>query len=153
MRAILIDPFERTIEEVETRKGARTLDELYRLLRVEDIDHVRLTDGCPREDVWVDGEGLFKPDQRYFKLDTYLMPLAGRGLVLGTDYDGESIGTKMTLSEARRRFGWVRPDLRYVRTDTTRDTINHPVFGKMDSIVHTPVFRTGDGTLIKEWRD
>ena len=35
----------------------------------------------------------------FFRIETYEQPLAGKGLVLGTDDDGNSVEPKISLSE------------------------------------------------------
>ena len=47
------------------------------------------------ETLYVDDEGLYAENQRFFTWDGYPKPLAGRGLILGTDEEGESIDTDM----------------------------------------------------------
>lgn len=85
MRAILIDPFTRTVSDVDTGAG---LDDLYDILKVELITVVNLGKGHA---LILDDEGLMKPkeEQEYFHLRGAQQPFAGRGLVLGDNY-GES---------------------------------------------------------------
>lgn len=106
MRAILIDPFERTVTEVEFNGDWRSIKE-------------HIGNGCdlfwtgprlPNEDtVYVDDEGLFKSDQEFFQFSDYPEPLAGRGLVLGTDERGDSVEVKSTLEEIRELVTFVIP--------------------------------------------
>jgi hypothetical protein len=51
----------------------------------------------------VDDEGLLKPQEGFFIYEGYRQPLAGNGLVLGTDEEGESVDPKMTLEELKSR--------------------------------------------------
>jgi hypothetical protein len=101
MKAYLIDPAERSVREVET---TGELDSLYELLGCDLVDAVRLDD-C---DVWIDDEGLFKPEPRFFSFtDPNVPPLAGRGLVLGVDDEGNCTEPKPSLDEIAKRVMFV----------------------------------------------
>lgn len=96
--AILIDPFTRTVTQVEWnghyKQIAELIDcQLYDVARIN-----RNGDG-----IFVDDEGLLKGEQNFFVFDGYPNPLAGKGLLLGTDAEGNSITPHITLDEARRR--------------------------------------------------
>lgn len=139
MRAFLIDPYESEITEV-VFSGKYT--HIYELIGQDCFDTVRIN----REGdvVYVDDMGLSRPDQRFFRLDSYPQPLAGKGLVLGVDYDGDSVAPKISLSELKRIVSWVRPDLRFVGEQTTEGEEDHPIFGKVRTIRRTPIFKVGD---------
>ena len=112
MRAILIDPFARTITEVEHNGDYR---EIYKLLShetmpVDCFDCVRLDDG---DAIYVDDEGLLKPCKAFFVLHTphgMNGPYAGKGLVLGSDDEGESASAKMPLSKLQDAIQFVSRD-------------------------------------------
>lgn len=152
MRGYLIDPFEKKIEVVEVSGGKSHLSEIYAAIGRDCFDVIRVGS----VDVgYVDDEGLFRADQRYFTLPSYSQPLAGKCLVLGVDFEGSSASVEMSLSELKGQVQWVRPDLRFVREDETSGEIDHPVFGKMHSIVRTPIFADRDGNEFRadELRD
>lgn len=91
MKGILIDPFERKVSEVELTGDYK---EIYKHIHCDTFDAVRIENG---DACFVDDNGLFmKPknqdEQRYFMLSNYYPePLAGYGLVLGTNSEGESV--------------------------------------------------------------
>ena len=96
MKAYLIDPFEKSINEVEY---SGDYQDIYKLINADLFDVVYMDDGIG---VFVDDEGLFKDNQAFFQVG-YAM-LAGRGLVLGTDDEGESISPKISLKDLAKKI-------------------------------------------------
>jgi hypothetical protein len=96
MRAILIDPKAKTITEVEYTGDYKNINEHIEaeLFTVVGIDHYENED---RESLFVDDEGLYKEDQYFFLWNGYDQPLAGKGLILGYNAEGESIATSLGL--------------------------------------------------------
>lgn len=92
MNAYLIDPFEKTLTEVEYNGDFR---EICRLIDAQVFDLARLPNG---DAIYVDDEGLFKRNE-FFKHKGYGNPLAGKGLVLGCDEQGDSTSPSCTLDE------------------------------------------------------
>jgi hypothetical protein len=96
MRGILINPFSKTVSEVEYSGDYNHISEL---LDCEIYTLIRLA----RDEVlFIDDEGLIvdKP-QAFFAYKGYLQPLAGLGLVLGTDPEGETVATMLTVDQVR----------------------------------------------------
>ena len=102
MKGVLINPFDRTIKEVTLAKED-ILEQIYTLLKCTCIDAVGV---IPLHSLYVDDEGLFKGEQRYFDI-TYNKTshtLAGRALLVGYDDEtGDSIscneGSDLVLHE------------------------------------------------------
>jgi hypothetical protein len=96
MRAILIDPFTRTVSEVET--SAELLD-MYDLLQVDCITVVRVD---PGHAMILDDEGLLKSKdvQTYFRLKGGHQPFAGRAMILGDKY-GDNRDASLSLEEVK----------------------------------------------------
>lgn len=108
MRALLIDPKTQTIAET-TYTG--DYKHIYTLIESSLFDVVRLGDK-EENTIFVDDEGLINgkadPDVcGMFRVDgdnpAYL---AGKGLMLATDSDGESVGTTMPLETLRERIAF-----------------------------------------------
>lgn len=103
MRGILIDPFNRTIEEIET---TGKLPEIYSMLGVEliTIVHIGETDV-----LFLDDEGLFvdRHEQEYFQWAGASQPFAGKGLIVGTDEDGDSTDAEISLEEVNGKVSWI----------------------------------------------
>lgn len=103
-KAILIDPHSQTVQSVEWNGHYQ---HIYKLIDCECYDVARINkhgDG-----VFVDDEGLFKEEQAFFLVDGYPQPLAGKGLVLGVDTEGESVEPKVTLERIADTIRWVLP--------------------------------------------
>lgn len=116
MKAILIDPYSafenigdgllqitphRAVREIEIESG---IDAIYEALSTEQnpvtcFDVCRIADG---DGIFVDDEGLLKPCDHFFIWKDYPQPLAGRGLILGCDEEGNSVAPRVTLEEARK---------------------------------------------------
>lgn len=96
MRAILIDPFTRSINEVDTDAS---LDDIYALL---DIDTLTVVKYDSDNALLLDDEGLLKDKevQEYFWLSGCIQPFAGRGLLIGDKY-GENRATDIDVAEVR----------------------------------------------------
>lgn len=111
MKAYLIDPEARSITEVDY---SGNYQHIYDLIGADAFDCARL---YPNGDAaFIDDEGLFK-DPKFFWLHRYYGgPIAGRGLVLGCDGDGESVSPQVQLSDLRN-------DVMFVTDEQLRDWI------------------------------
>lgn len=95
MKAYLIDPFEKSISEVEY---SGDFNDIYKLINADLFDVAYIDD---KLGVFVDDEGLFKDNQEFFQVG-YAM-LAGYGLVLGTDDEGNSISPNISLKDLAKK--------------------------------------------------
>lgn len=103
IRAYLIDPFNETVSEV---KYSGDYQDIYKLIDCETFTCVELNEHG--DTVFVDDEGLVNGRyQDFFKLRGYPSPLAGKGLVLGTNEDGESVEPKMSLEALREQVQFI----------------------------------------------
>lgn len=92
MKAFLIDPKTKTIQEVEYDGDYRHIYELGEFGCFEVVYFNTAGDS-----VFVDEEGMFKEDRHFFIIEGYPQPLAGKGVVLGCDEDGETVAPTVTL--------------------------------------------------------
>lgn len=92
MHAVLIDPYKEEITDVDYNGDYK---QIYEHIKADCFTLVRLLDN---DDVFVDDEGLLKvtKDTKFFMLKDYPQPLAGYGLILGNDKEGESIAAHHT---------------------------------------------------------
>ena len=108
-KAILINPFNKTIEMVEYDFGGSYLQ----------ISHLIGTEECVKplfqaididgtNSIYIDEEGLYRETQAYFMWEGYHQPLQGKGLILGTDWEGEgeSIPTTLSLDEVKEKVSF-----------------------------------------------
>lgn len=109
MKAILIDPFKQSITEVDY---SGDYQDIYKLIDCDTFTIApisRLGDA-----IFVDDIGLFKPDQAFFKHAKYPQPLAGKGLILGCDEEGETVEPTVSLAD-------VISAVRFVTIDEIRE--------------------------------
>ena len=101
MKAILIDVKNQEIKEVE---HDNTLQNIYDLIDCRVFDVVRIDDV---NSIFVDDEGILK-DNLYFEYSGSgrVFQLAGNGLILGVDDEGDSTSPTLTVEdvEGKVRF-------------------------------------------------
>jgi len=102
MRAILIDPFTQTIEEVDYSGDYK---DIYGLIQCDLFTTVYLPNTSD-DTLFVDDEGLYVENQKFFKISGFHQPLAGCGLLLGTDKEGESTDCMSTVEEVKAIVTW-----------------------------------------------
>jgi uncharacterized membrane protein len=100
VHAVLIDPATQTISNVDYNGQ---IEHMYKLLNV---DVVEVVDMGAEGDLWVDEEGLFKvtPATMFIVSDLLHQPIAGRGLILGVNADGETIAAPHDADYYRDKF-------------------------------------------------
>lgn len=96
-KGYLINAEARTITEVEVGDYKT----IYPLLgtSLKQVDGFTIV-GIEQDDsIYVDDEGLLgiTIDTTFFLCNSYMQPLAGNGLVMGTNEEGESVNPKNTL--------------------------------------------------------
>lgn len=96
MKAIKINPWDKTIKEIEI---GDSLQDIYDNLQAQAFDLIRIDYS---NWIYVDDMGLYKQDQAFFVWDGYPQPLAGYGLVLG---DQES--TTWTVANVQEKVTWL----------------------------------------------
>lgn len=96
MKAYLIDSENKTISEtsVDSWKDIAPAigADLFTTITIENNDTL-----------YVDDEGLLKPQENFFLYAGYDQPLAGNGLVLGTTGEGESTDPKNSIEFIRSK--------------------------------------------------
>ncbi len=103
MKAFLIDPFTKTITEVEHNGDYK---QIYQLIGADCFDCARINEHG--DSIFVDDEGLLRdPVSPMFEHIGYPQALAGKGLVLGCNDEGEAIKPTTTLDELRQHVSWV----------------------------------------------
>jgi hypothetical protein len=138
MRAIVINSKERTIKSDYT---VETYRDIYRLGGFSLFTGIQLT---PTETLFIDDEGLLHGETNYFILNgpefVYAQPLAGNGVILGVDAEGESVDSKLCLSQLHTNVKFKR--LRCLGfTPGGEREIDHPIFGKTTEIdTGRPIF-------------
>jgi hypothetical protein len=94
MKAFLIDPRAQSITEVEHDDS---LENIYELIQATLFDVVRINNAG--DVIYVDDEGLFR-DGCFFMVEGIPSPIAGNGLVLGTDHQGRTVAPTLESVES-----------------------------------------------------
>jgi hypothetical protein len=99
MKAILIDVENREVKMVEVEKGIHAI---YEKINCDCFTVVSLEN---EDAIFIDDEGLLKLSEtsKFFFIEGYHQPLAGNGLILGTDEEGESVDAKSSLEDIKNR--------------------------------------------------
>ena len=102
MKAILIDVKTQEIKEVE---HDNTLQNIYDLIDCRAFDLVRIDDV---NSIFVDDEGILK-DNLYFEYSgsENVFKLAGNGLILGVDDEGNSISPTLTIEDVKGKVNFL----------------------------------------------
>lgn len=119
MRAFLIDPAARTVEQLDNHQGwpHQAISDAIQTLRISGAPlypEQRLGDR-----VWVDDEGFLEAGRPVFFLGEYAMPLAGRGLVLGLNQAGENRVPSISIEDLRK-------EVYFTNLETTATPRNTP---------------------------
>ena len=102
MQAILIDTPNQTIEIVDYSGDYK---DIYALLGCDLFTTVYL-EGVGEDTLYVDDEGLYVENQVFFGIAGCPQPLAGRGLILGTDDEGDSTDCTSSLDTIKKMVTW-----------------------------------------------
>jgi len=102
MKAILIDVITQEVKEVE---HDNTLQNIYGLIDCRVFDVVRIDDV---NSIFVDDEGILK-DNLYFQYSgsNGIFQLAGNGLILGVDDEGNSISPTLTVEDVKSKVNFL----------------------------------------------
>jgi len=57
--------------------------------------------------IYIDDEGLYNNFEGGFIMEDWYCPLVGNAIILGTDYEGESIDAQSTIEEIEKSIKWV----------------------------------------------
>lgn len=101
IHAILIDPYFKKIEEIEYSGDWK---DIKKLLQCDIFTTVYMPDTT--DNIFVDDEGLYVENQKYWQFAEYPQALAGMGLVLGCDDAGNSVSCESTLEQVKAMIEW-----------------------------------------------
>ena len=132
--AYLIDPKSKAVTRVDFDGS---MPKLYELLECSMFEMVALPAG---DCMCLDEEGLLHGPFHAFSLIGRLdQRFAGRGLVVGSTRDGEFADPRVTMGVLADNIHW--HDTRFTATiRTVEKTINHQIFGEMQSFTNVPVY-------------
>ncbi len=107
MKAIKINPFDQSITEIEL-PDATDIDAIYSALSHTDAGiSVSMFDvfrfgGDVLDVIYIDDDGLYMDGQMFFRVG--MQPLAGIGILVGTDSQGNTISPSISLEHVRYLF-------------------------------------------------
>ena len=99
MKALLIDSKNRMISQIEIGEHFTEISKAIGC-EVFAAPHIMKNN----DTLYCDDEGLLKNPEHFFLLDSYPQPIAGNGLILGCDDEGESVDVSMSLIELSSRI-------------------------------------------------
>lgn len=111
MKAILINASNRTVTEVEYDGNFRNLQ---KLIGCDCFTLAPLNSENAADDVslFVDDEGLLKAPEEFFHIaGVTLYPLAGNGVILGVDYEGNSVDSPVDVADIESRIVFLNRSL------------------------------------------
>ena len=105
MRSIIINPYDRTISEIDHDGDLRTM---YETIKCDGVGMVRVNrraDGSG-DVLWLDDDGLLIEGKPIFIWEGYKHPLAGIGLIMGVNDEGENAPAGIALNSVREQVRW-----------------------------------------------
>jgi hypothetical protein len=108
VKGFLIDPLALRITPIELPGQSRdNLATMYKAIGCDLVEVVYLNN--KRDGVFVDEEGLLKGPTDFFYIEGTHQPLAGRGVVVGCDEEGETVSAQAVTLE------WLRENTAFVK--------------------------------------
>jgi hypothetical protein len=108
IKGFLIDPKTLQITEFTLPGKSRdNLNAMYKAIGCELVEVVYLN--AKRDGVFVDEEGLLKNPTEFFYIEGTHQPLAGRGVVVGCDEEGETVSAQAVTLD------WLRANTAFVK--------------------------------------
>lgn len=149
MRAILINPYQRTITEVvdpdlqaDTRRQYRAI---YRHLTepgIHAVDLFSIIQIEEAESMFVDDEGLMGAGHHCFQIWGRGAPIAGRALIMGFDHRGDNASSRMTIDAVEKTVTFMNSETTGELAPFRRAYIDHPRLGRILSYIGgRPVLR------------
>lgn len=108
MRAILVDPIAKTVTEVDCSGHIHDVDGVPGIYTLTDVNILTVVMLTHRnlETMYLDDEGLLK-ENHFFLFGEYPQPLAGKGLILGTDDSGDCAPSALSVEYVKSRVAFL----------------------------------------------
>lgn len=115
MKAILIDPHSETISEVVYSGDWKSI-KLW--IDADTFDCAYIDN---QDVLYLDDEGLFRADVKFFYIAGAAQPFAGKALVLGSTDDGDTVGVNVSVETLRQ-------NVRFMDAQTVRQLASMGAF-------------------------
>lgn len=101
----LIDPETRTVTEVPVKGNYQAI---YPIIDASTftVAPVIVDDEYSTDGIYLDDNGMFSTGKRVWYTTLYPEPLIGKGLVMGTDDEGESVSPAIDIETVRASIRW-----------------------------------------------
>lgn len=112
MKAYLIDPFTRTVTEVQRPEGEDMRRHLGPVDHVEAVAVAQV--GFVVLTLYVDDGGVYRDPQAWFRIGPFPEPIPGKALCLGTGPQGETLPAPLSAADLLSGITWLgdeRPQL------------------------------------------
>lgn len=121
MRTILINPGDRTISEVDCDGKYETI--VATLLRINGFNRgITCVRVSKIDDLWLDDCGMLEPGVPVFRMTNYPRALAGAGLLIAHNDEGDSAPTGIPLQMVRDVITWSDMETTGQLEPTTEDS-------------------------------
>jgi hypothetical protein len=108
MKALLIDSKNKVVKQIEIGEH---FTEISKAIDCEVFAAPHIMHN--NDTLYCDDEGLLKNPENFFLLDSYPQPIAGTGLILGCDDEGESTDVSMSLDELSNKVTFMDTQAAY----------------------------------------
>lgn len=138
VKAILVDPAARPV--VDVLHDASDFRNIYKQIDAACFCLVSLN--TAGDTVYLDDNGMYAAKQSLWKLDGYPHPFINKGLVLGTDEEGETDHCTITAAELLPKITWpsigVMPGTEFHTLDKNLRSIKREVITPAQVVVSDP---------------
>jgi hypothetical protein len=140
---VVIDPFEKTVENVTIEEGKPLLDQLRELIGCVQLD----TAGVALHLVlWVDNLGLLKgAKQRFWRFVDSKQRIGGRAILTRTDEDGMPMPLSVVPDDLARGIDWCE-DVRVERIVETLE-VEPSAFGPIPKVIRQVIWAGPEPTI------
>jgi hypothetical protein len=103
MKGLFINAKEETVTEIELKEGASArVDQMNEIIGSRCFTAVRMRNG---DFLYVDDEGLLdiNADSKFIAIQDYPQPLAGNGIIIGPEVEGDQYPDGYTMQNAQTK--------------------------------------------------
>lgn len=134
MRAILINPYNQTVTEVDL--PLEDYSAFYDALSepgAQKVEHFDVLRVGRHGTLYVDDEGHLFPGRACFTYEDYApdYPLAGRAILCGTNDEGDTLPTSASVADVYRKVGWLDVESTGEFGPSSEGYVEHPAFGRI----------------------